>query len=71
MDFTRGTTIILVHGTFARNAAWTRPNSSLCRGLIENIAGKSLSLPLLGRAGTRPAPDFEPLSTCVLSFNAE
>jgi pimeloyl-ACP methyl ester carboxylesterase len=36
--------IVLVHGTFARNAAWTRSDSVLRRGIIEKIPGeKSIS----------------------------
>ena len=40
MDSAVGTIVVLVHGTFARRAEWTRPTSKLCQGVIDNIPGE-------------------------------
>jgi pimeloyl-ACP methyl ester carboxylesterase len=34
--------VVLVHGTFARNATWTEPSSALCASIAQHLAGHSV-----------------------------
>lgn len=42
LSSTLGTIFVLVHGTFAKNAAWTCPTSALCQSIVQNIPGEKL-----------------------------
>jgi pimeloyl-ACP methyl ester carboxylesterase len=57
-DDRSGTIVVLVHGTFARSAEWTRPTSNLYRGLLDTIPGKQSITAFAWSGRNSPAARF-------------
>ena len=65
--------VLLVHGTFARNAPWTRPNSLLCRALRASLNNPDLrSVEWSGRNTFRARTEAaESIASCIQAVDSD